>query len=201
MNLCGIRLLWVLLLVGCDHRESFLAPSTPTSGPFTSGTDVLLTYNRDQNYWPVLTEDGTGVLYAFVDATQSAPAEYSHRCMGLLPIAGGTRTWQWCDNRAELSDSLSSFPAYALGSDGRLLYVESTAIRILSFIPGETKLWLADTTHPFRRRALLTLPVLVGDSAVSWLADLQWTGPATFVGLAQHFLPAAHRPGFGGPAV
>ena len=192
MSKRGARLWCALLLVGCDHTDSFITPSTPTAGPFPTGPDVLLTYNRDENYWPVLTEGGTGVLYAFVDATQSLSVPYGHRCMGLLPVTGGTRLWQWCDNRAAVSDSLSSFPAYALGSDGRLLYVESTAIRTLSFVPGETKLWLADTAHPFRRRALLTLPVVVGDSAVSWFADLQWTGPVTFIGLAQHYLPAGH---------
>src|ERR1019366_10360847 len=101
----GVRLLCALLLIGCSHSDSFLTPATPTAGPFSDGSDDLLTYNNDANYWPVLTEDGTGVLYAFVDATQSNSVAYGHRCMGLLPVAGGTRLWQWCDDRAELSDS------------------------------------------------------------------------------------------------
>jgi hypothetical protein len=184
-----VRLLGALLLVGCDHSASFATPSTPTLGPFSAGADIVLTFNPDQNYWPVLTEDSTGVLYAFVDSTQSNSISYRHRCMGLLPVAGGTRRWQWCDDRVELGDSVSGFAAYALGSDGPLLYVESTQIPALSFVPGVTTLWLADTTFPFRRRALLTLPVIIADSAVSWFADLQWTGPLNFIALAQRYVP------------
>jgi len=191
MSLC--LLAGLSLSVGsCDHSAAFDQLRSPVLGPATSGPDILLTYNRDQNYWPVLTEDGTGVLYAFVDSSQASSTQYGHRCMGLMLTLGGSRLWQWCDDRAQLSDSVSSFPAYALGSDGRLLYLESTSVRNLSFALGETRLWLADSTHPFRRRALLTLPAMAGDSVVSWLADLQWTGPSTFIGLAQHYLPASH---------
>lgn len=180
-----------LIVASCDHSAAFDQLRSPVLGPATSGPDILLTYNSDQNYWPVLTEDGTGVLYAFVDSSQASSTQYDHRCIGLMSTLGGSRLWQWCDDRAELADSLSSFPAYALGSDGRLLYLESTSVRNLSFALGETRLWLADSTHPFRRRALLTLPAIAGDSVVSWLADLQWTGPATFIGLAQHYLIAS----------
>jgi hypothetical protein len=179
------------LLCTCDHSEPYVFPPT-TSGPSSNGPDILLTFNTDQDYWPTWTEDGTGIMYAFVDASQPTAASYGHRCMGVMPAAGGMRTWQWCDNRGALGDSLSSFPAFALGSDGRLLYVESTATRQFAFVPGETALWLADSAHPFRRRKLTAFPTVVGDSTVTWPADLAWTGPKAFIGLGQRYVPASH---------
>jgi len=180
-----------LLALGCTHSEAF-----PTggyqAGPSSDFPDVLLTFSADQNYWPVLTEDGSGILYAFIDPAASRIP--SHRCIGLLPVAGGTRYWQWCDNRATQRDSSSSFAAFALGADGRLLYVESVVPNGFPFQTQQVALWLADSASPFRRRSLVTLPVVVGDSTINWLADLQWTGPSTFIGLGQKYLPDAGPP-------
>jgi hypothetical protein len=175
------------LILACTHSEAF-----PTAGyqagPGSTGPDVLLTYSADQNYWPILTEDGSGVLYAFIDPAASRIP--SHRCIGLLPVAGGTRFWQWCDNRGTQRDSSNSFAAYALGADGRLLYVESVVPNGFPFQTQQVALWLADSASPFRRRSLATLPVVVGDSTINWIADLSWTGPNTFLGLGQRYLPA-----------
>jgi hypothetical protein len=174
----------------CDHSDPFSFGSR--LGPASAGSDVLLTYNSNQDYWPAWTEDGSGILYAFVDASQHDPILFGHRCVGLMPAAGGTRFWQWCDNRANQGDSLSSIPAFALGADGRLIYLEATTATRAPFAASNTVLWLADSAFPYRRRALATLPVPVGDSAVSWLADLQWTGPTTFVALGQQMLLGGH---------
>jgi hypothetical protein len=168
--------------IACSHSEAF-----PTggynAGPSSTGPDVLLTFSADQNYWPVLTEDGSGILYAFVDPAASRIP--SHRCIGLLPVAGGTRFWQWCDNRGTQRDSSNSFTAFALGSDGRLLYVETAVPQAFPFQTQQVALWLADSASPFRRRALATLPVTVGDSVIAWFADMAWTGPNTFLALGQ----------------
>jgi hypothetical protein len=162
-------------------------------GPSSSGPDVLLTLNPQQNYWPTLTDDSSAVLYQFIDVNLGSSAP-RHRCMGLLPVAGGTRFWQWCDTRATESDSSSSYAAYAMGRDGRLLYVETLTPALFPFQAPDTKLWLADSAAPFRRRRLATFPVIVGDSTVNWLADLEWTGPRTFIGLGQQYLPEAGPP-------
>jgi hypothetical protein len=180
--------------MGCTHSDSFTT-RTYVVGPFSDGPDVPLTLNSDQDYWPTWTSDGRGILYAFVDATRPDSVSYGKRCMGILPAIGGTRLWQWCDDRAALFDSLSSFPAYALDAGGQLLYAESTIDRRLAFTHGNLKLWLADTLHPYRRRNLLTFPVTVGDSVADWLADVAWTGTNTFTGLAQNFLIASHCTG------
>jgi len=178
----------ILVLAACGHSEP-LGEGSAALGPFGTGPNVLLTLNPNQDYWPIWTEDGAGILYSFIDGT-AAP---QHRCVGLLPAAGGTRTWQLCDNRAIMADSVSSFPAYALGSDGRLLYVEATSIGgAQSTSPEDMTLWLADSATPFQRHALLTLPTFAGSVGVSWLADIAWTGPGTFIALAQDLSIMGH---------
>jgi hypothetical protein len=180
----------LLFLCSCGHSDIFVSPNVLV-GPVTNGPDVPLTFNSDQNYWPAWTEDGKGVLYAFVD-----PASPRHRCVGLLPAAGGTRTWQLCDNRASRADSFTSYPAFALDTTGRLLLLDAVTAIGNSGVPT-SQLWLSDTAQPFVRRSVLSLPTTVtapdGTSfTVTWLADLKWTGSETFLALAQQFATTPH---------
>ncbi|MGH7523657.1 MAG: hypothetical protein ACREK8_05060 [Gemmatimonadales bacterium] len=183
---------WILLalaltLAGCSHSDTFTASVAPL-GPISTGDDIQLTVNSDQDYWPTWTADGRGILYAFVNPVAPGVPATRHRCMGILPAAGGTRLWQWCDNRFVRTDTLSSFTAYALNSDGRLLYAEALAPAnppAAASFPHSITLWIADTAHPLQRTALLTLPDAL--PGITWLADLEWTGPASFIALGQVF--------------
>jgi hypothetical protein len=188
------RLRWTSLLAllaafGCGHSEGFLTSSSGQSTPFAGGSDIRLTYNGDQDYWPAWTEDSAGVLYAFVPVGR---ADHD-RCVGLIAPTGGTRSWELCDNQPGHADSTDSFTAFALGTDGRLLYQEVTA-KIGAEVPTTRALWLADSARPFTRRKLLVLPIFLGGTSVDWLADLTWTGPADFIGLAQELVPVPHCP-------
>jgi hypothetical protein len=153
---------------------------------------VRLTVNPEQDYWPTWTADGRGILYSFIAQVPGS----EHRCLGILPAAGGTRVWEFCDNRAAESDSLNSFAAYALDNAGQLLYAESESLDSPQRLnPGSFTLWLADTANPLQRRALLTLPMPLGGVSMAWLADIAWTGPAEFTALAQTFDGAVHCKG------
>jgi len=178
----------VALLSGCDHGESFDS-TAPMVGPSGSGPDVRLTFNGNQDYWPAWTEDGSGILYAFVRPDTGV----QHRCLGLLPATGGSSNWQLCDDRATQVDSVNSMIAYALGSDGRLLYAEAVSRRgAQSVTPDHVTLWLADSAAPFARRALVTLPAFVAGMSVAWIADVRWTSQNTFIALAQDFAALPH---------
>jgi hypothetical protein len=191
----------IVLLLGCSHSDTF-APIVPTVAAPPVSPDVLLTYNADQDYWPIWSEDGQGILYAYVDPGPNV----THRCVGLLPPAGGTRIWSMCHNEIRYNDSVSSFTAYALGSDGRLLYTEAVAPLVPGIpapsqaTPSEITLWLADSAKPFTRTALLTLPTNIGGTAVNWLSDMAWTGSTTFIALGQNFTVFRHCFGTGFPA-
>jgi hypothetical protein len=174
------------VLTACSHTAPFTGSGSQQLGPFGTGTDVQLTLNVGEDYWPAYTEDGQGILYQYTlgDTTED-------RCVGLLPAAGGTRLWQLCDARSTQTDSVNSFSAYALGGDGRLLYLEATSPpHAESF--RNVALWLADSAQPFQRRLLATFPMVVGDSIVDWLSDARWTGPSTFAALAQRLTAEPH---------
>jgi hypothetical protein len=177
-------------ITACGHSDAF--ELHPAVGPASSGPDVQLTYNTEQDYWPTLTEDRSAVLYAFIDASQSNSVFRKHRCMGLMPVAGGTRSWEYCDNRPSQADSSSSFTAFALGLDGRLLYVESVAPTKIAFAGGTRTLWLADSAHPSRRTALATLPLYFGADTVTDFAEMRWIGPSDFLALGQKWEIANH---------
>jgi hypothetical protein len=177
-----------ILLLACTHSDPYVTPPLSTVPPFSTGSDVQLTFNVDQDYWPTWNGDGKGILYAYVDRER-----VNHRCLGMLAPQGGTRLWQLCDNRAVRDDSLTSFAAFAMDSSGRLLVAEAVASSGNggSAFPSIT-LWLADTAHPYLRTTLLTLPITVGTTPVTWFSDLAWTGPSTFIVLGQQFGTLAH---------
>jgi hypothetical protein len=183
-----IGLIAALALTGCGHSDAFV-PANSILGPFNTGTDIRLTLNPEQDYWPAWTDDGRGILYAFVNSVEPGIAN-RHRCMGMLPGSGGSRVWQWCDDRAVRADSVTSYTAYALGTDGRLLYAEAAAPASDASFPRQITLWLADTAHPLNRTALLTLPAAL--PSVTWLADLAWTGPNSFIALGEVFASFPH---------
>jgi hypothetical protein len=187
------RSLAALALAACTHSDPITTPPIETLGPFSTGADVQITFNVDQDYWPAWTQDGRGILYSFVLPGSTA----SHRCLGLLPAAGGTRSWEMCDNRAVRNDTVNSYAAYALDSTGRLLVVEALSrTGFLSSFPFHIRLVLTDTATPYVRTILDTLPI-PGDSigsavTVSWMSDIAWTGPNTFIALGQQFGIAPH---------
>ncbi|HEY4321074.1 MAG TPA: hypothetical protein VGM77_07820 [Gemmatimonadales bacterium] len=174
----------LVLFAACGHSDAFDRASERL-GPISSGPDIQLTFNSDQDYWPSWTEDGSGILYAFVRPGTNV----RHRCVGLLPAKGGTQSWTLCDDRFGSADSTNSFPAYALGADGRLLYLESQSRNNSTPTPV---LWLADSAQPFRRTAVATFPISFSSGLYNWLGDLKWTGPNSFVGLAQAWNTAPH---------
>lgn len=185
-----IPLRWVLVAlatVACGHSNSFVTGANRLDTPFASGSDIRLTWNADQDYWPALTEDSTAVLFAYV-ATGRADHD---RCVGLVPTGGGTDLWQLCETQPGHADSTDSFAAFALGRDGRLLYQEVSA-HVNVEVPTSNNLWLADSARPFARRKLLTFPIILGGTGVNWLGDLAWTGPADFIALAQEYQPVPH---------
>jgi len=183
-----------LFPVACSHSDTFSTPVSAVGSPGT-GPDVQLTFNPDQDYWPIWTQDGQGILYAFVD-----PQLPNHRCLGLLPAAGGTRLWQLCDNRSLRADTVSSFAGYALDAAGRLLFAEAVSpARLGGGTPPNVTLWLADTASPYRRTPLLTLPTTVGSTVVTWLSEIVWTGSNAFLALGQQFNVLPHCVTIGRP--
>lgn len=168
---------WLLLAAACAHSEPFTSTPPASDGPFSEAAPVRLTYSLYTDSAASLTEDGTGLLYLYTETPNG------DRCVGLIPPGGGTQRWRMCDERPGRADSAKSFSAPALGSDGRLIYMQALARRG-RLVPDVTTLWLADSANPFSRRALVSFPLFLEGSSISWLSDAQWTGANTFVAKA-----------------
>lgn len=164
----------LLLAAACGHSEPFGSVPTVSDGPFSAAAPVRLTYNSLTDSATSLTEDGNGLLYLYTGGANG------DRCVGLLPPGGGTQRWNLCDTRTDRADSIKSFSAPALGTDGRLLYQEALSRRGRT-APEATVLWLADSATPFTRRALVTLPTNINGRGISWFTEAAWTGPDQFI--------------------
>lgn len=183
-----ITLAWLGATSACAHSTPMGPGTVERNGPLSAGPDVVLTLNPDQDQWPQWTADGRGILYAYVD--QQTPL---HRCVGLLPAAGGTRLWELCDNRGQREDTTSEFTGFDLDSTGRLLLAEVVAPAAGFLVPAPTgTLWLTDTARPYLRTALVQLPTMIDGTTVDWLAEVRWTSPTTFLALAQKFTSLQH---------
>jgi hypothetical protein len=174
-----------LLLAACDHSAPTAYLYQPL-GPYSGGTDLQVTFNPRPDYSPSWTEDGRGILYVYsTDITR-----HDDRCIGLLPAAGGTRVWSFCDDDQRLvADSATSFGGAALADDGALLYVEAISPLEPSgthavFGIARATLWLADTADPRARTMQTAFPTVVDGQRIDWMENIAWTGPATFVALA-----------------
>ncbi len=184
-----------IALLAC-HSDSYVIAAIPPLGPAGTADDVQLTFNPARDYWPTWSEDGKSILYQFGQPGRRD----DDRCLGLLPAEGGTQIWTLCDDRVSQADSSNSFSAFALGSDGRLLYLEAVGRvgtasgHVTQIRPDHTVLWLADTAHPFLRRALVTMPQVVGDSSIDWLADATWVGQNEFIAIGAVFEPTPPDP-------
>jgi hypothetical protein len=168
----------LFFLSACGHTEPFTTAPTASDGPFRDAAPIRLTYNTSTDSSLSLTQDGQGMLY--LHTTQAGTGD---RCVGLLPLTGGTRRWELCDTRAQMADSANSFSAPAISADGRLLYVQGVSRRGLASV-SRARLWLADTALPFARREIFSFPANIAGRGFSWLADAQWIGPDAFVARA-----------------
>ena len=54
-----VMTVWLSVIVACSHTQPFNATDS-NLGPFGTGADAKLTFNTDQDYWPVWTQDGQG---------------------------------------------------------------------------------------------------------------------------------------------
>ena len=172
----------MLLLLGCTHTDSFVN-SPPVVGPHSAGNDVQLTFNIEQDYWPTWTQDGHGILYSFVaPGTGSTPlcrassGSRRHTDLGIVRQPGDTG--RFCQQLFGLR-ARERWP-FAVRRRG-------VGQHCWRAYPSANTLWLADTAAPFQRTALLSLPIILAGVSYSWLSDIAWTGPASFIALVQDF--------------
>jgi hypothetical protein len=178
----ALPLLLAFAVAGCSHTEPPTAVPQSPEGPFGTTTPIRLTFNSGQDIYPTYSEDGQSILYTF----QVPGRTDRDRCLGILPAAGGSRTFEVCETRLAYNDTTDMIASGALAADGRLIYLHTTS-RTNAQVPTSSRLYLTDTTAHATPRLLLTMPMPFAGSSVDWLADIRWTGDATFLALGQQY--------------
>jgi hypothetical protein len=179
----------VALVCPCNHSAVADYSSAELNGPRTSGADVQLTYNVQENHTPTWASDGKGILYPFVDPVH--PAQW---CLGILPPTGSTRVWEYCERRAAYQDTtVSAQPAligqYPLLRPGLLSITPD--YRFVDLATGLVRTEIVGHLHWLPKR-----PPVSGDVVMQydgWMGNFgSWSGPPSgTLHLLQNFLPCA----------
>jgi hypothetical protein len=175
-------------LMACSHTEPPGVGDQAPEGPFSTNSPVQLTFNGGDDAFPVFSRDGNSIAYSY-----AAPARPDRdRCVGIIPAAGGTRSFSLCETRIVFADSTDVMTPLGLAPDGRLLYAHSTTTRFAQ-TPGSTRIYLTDTLGAPAIR-LATLPTPVAAGAVTWLANAHWVSDGEFLALGQQMtvVPRCH---------
>lgn len=109
---------WALLLAAaCSHGEPFAPPDTATTGPFTAGIPLRLTYGGGAD--PAWLGESQ-IIYSFTSRERSnRHSSTPDKCLGIIPSSGGNRVRTICNTSAFEADTLDvhSQPAPEPGTD------------------------------------------------------------------------------------
>jgi hypothetical protein len=185
-----LRLLPLLLSLGCGHSEPFTNPDTSTDQPFDPGPPIRLTANLGGDLQPAWTADGSGFLYSVSD-----PARQDRDvCLGLIPAGGSRQSELWCDVPAGpgASDAvLAAGPA----PDGRLAFLASTS-GLTNPLPETVGLRISPTTDPTDGAEVLHFPYPRGAGLVNWAGRVHWVQGDRLAYLGQTILVREHCENF-----
>lgn len=204
---------WVLatlLLAGCEHSPPFTAALDRPTGPLDPGPPTRLTADTMPIVGFTWDDKALIVIGPRRPLVRSPDGKIRRdsveRCLGLIPSTGGSRFWEYCDDRPSQHDSANHVYSADIAPDGRLLMVQTTAPIFTDTTPRfplmhHAELWLSDTAKPgVNRRMLLQLyddevgrPV-VPPGTINWLERVTWIGSDRFVALASHLTPSPDPP-------
>ena len=200
-----------LFLLGCGHSEPFVTSGLQELGPLVPGPEARIAGGGGMTW----TEDGAGLTYfyssgcysyaPFVNRMRYPPESVFIAGIALLPSTGGSVKWERCELGAPFitgSDSSVSIPSAAMGSGGRLLYVERISARLHGdghdHFPAyyHVDLFLGDSSRPLNTSSkLLTLfrertgVATVPPAGINLLTRLAWAGRDGFIGEGYQFQP------------
>jgi hypothetical protein len=149
--------------VGCGHTTPF-GPTPSERGPF-SGAPDRLTFNVQQDILHGFSAQGTELFYTFCDDLKAedhlpcgVPASHpvptlanQDRCLGALPVDGGSRTLELCGSPVHDADSVKQFVSGTRIADGSLVFIYWTQRPTASFTTNAALyVWRPGAPEPVR---------------------------------------------------
>lgn len=167
-------------LAACGHSEPFTTADRTNDGPFAAARMVRLTYAPGGDIQPSWSPNGTRIVYSYIRGTPDGD-----RCLGILPIGGGTRQAEVCTPPLQGEGQRDAFTQGALDSDGRLVTNwHESAPTIRAPQAGAFLMTRADSVGG--RMQLLPLLYSPPGTPRPWeyLLNPSWAGPGRIVALA-----------------
>lgn len=178
---------WLALAaLACGHEEPTAPGSGGATGPHTPASPTRLTFGPDYESTPSWLPDGSGILHSF-DRTLN---DRFDRCLGVLPAAGGSRTFEFCAASPGSGDSVDALEGAGASHGGRLLYQwsQSDGPRVA---PNFSQLVLATLARPWQTTRLTRVPyTLPGGRMHGRVARVDWLDDERAVYLGENVMYA-----------
>ena len=166
-------------LAACGHSAPPTGPTGGEGGAFLPGNPLRLTYAEGQDRTPQWGNRSDEVLYAFDDVRATGVTRFG--CVGAIPAAGGTRTFQRCPVDPRYGASALSWPTQR--SDGALAFQRTWAVGYVT----RAELALLPPGEGAAMQTLLPVPFFEpnAEKSMQGVANLQWLGPDSLIFIGQ----------------
>jgi hypothetical protein len=174
------RVAALLVLAACGHSEPFTTADQRNDGPFASTVPLRLTHADGADMHPAWSEDGSAIVYSYRRGTADGD-----RCLGVLPVGGGTRLAEICALPLEGEGLLDAYTHGAMDADGRLILNRHANLPTVPS-PGEGEFLLTRADSVGGRTRVVPLLQTPPGSPAPWtyLLTPAWAGPGRVVALA-----------------
>lgn len=168
----------IALAGGCSHSEPFQPGNDGPTTPRDASLPYQMTLSTDQDLTPARGADGNW-LYAYTERT----GIIINRCIGGLPLAGGSRTRHYCDVTLGIPGVNSALTWPAELPDGKLAYFRTRGVG-LGGPQTSAGLIVGSFASRDSGRVLRSLPYASASGTVRGITHLHWLNGHTLLFVA-----------------
>ena len=180
----GVAFACALVIGACSHEEPLEPGVGGPAGPLVPGLPTRLTFSTGYDLSPNWLPDGSGILHSFDRRLDGRP----DRCLGLLPVSGGSRTLEFCAATEGSLDSLDALEGGGGSSEGLVLYQWSQS-RVGDASPRNARLVAAPMARLSDVTTITLVPYTIpGGRLHQLVGPVQWLDPDQAVYLGQDVL-------------
>ncbi|HRP07119.1 MAG TPA: hypothetical protein PLL69_01400 [Gemmatimonadales bacterium] len=156
-----LLILAVMAGYGCTHTDPASITDRREELPFRLEPPIRLTWSELTETEPAFSPDGKSIAYIFErDGDRD-------RCIGVLPLAGGTRSRTICAWELDEASARDGMSAPGLSSDGRIIFTRQFG-RMFVMPNDSSALYIAGSTPSDDPARIASLPINLPGSARSW---------------------------------
>jgi hypothetical protein len=163
-------MVFLLAVLACDHSEPFAVMAPDPLGPYSVGAVRRLTFNPGEDRDPFVLGDSV-VVYTSLGLERAD----RDRCLGFLPVVGGTLLRTVCPGGWEADTVLDAWSSATVSRGGRLAYVRERGSP-RSFAPSTRTVSIAGIDAPDSIAFELSVLFDLFGQRINGLRKLLWDG-------------------------